>query len=833
MKYMVSKAASSPKQLVIAEKPSVARDLAKALGGFKTDKAGFFEREDMLISSAVGHLAELFMPGDLDAKYRYWSLKNLPILPEKFRLKPIEKTADRFEFLKKLMARSDVVGLVNACDAGREGELIFAYLCELADCNKPKQRLWLSSMTADAIRAAFQQLRPSEEMRSLEAAARCRSEADWLVGINGTRAVTGRMMGTKRKEVASVGRVQTPTLALICEREQTIRTFKPLPFWRLKGTFRIQNGDYVGWLQRENFKKAHDDDRTDRFWNEGETIRLTETLQALKNRDWIVEETTKTTKTAAPRLFDLTSLQRECNQRFGFSAKMTLDIAQRLYETHKALTYPRTDARALPEDYGETCIETLKKLDDVYAPFAQKIIENRWVNPNNRSVFNNRAISDHFAIIPTGTLPKGMKEAEAKVYDCAVRRFMAVFFPPAEFAVTTRWTKQAAFSFKTEGKVLIKAGWMEVTRKSETAKDGLPALVAEDNQRAEGMEFISEADETRPPARFTEATLLASMEHAGQRVEDEALAEAMKERGLGTPATRAQIIENLIVTKYLDRHEKELVPTAKAEQLLSFLKAVHAEELESPALTGEWEYRLNRIQNGALSREKFMEDIKTMTSQLVDKIVHFQEEDSEHRSVDLISPTDGQPMTETFRAFQSQDGKVVICKVIGGRTMTLEEVRELLAKRKIGSLSGFVSKFGKPYSASLILDEHFKVKFDFGTSEASVTPIDISNAPSIGICPVCKGTVYATESRFVCEHSSYATKSDPSCSFHVARLLLGFLLSDDHVKQLLLNGKTELIEGFVSKRTGKRFSAYLILKSNGGIGFEFPPREKTAEKKQK
>ena len=786
---MVSKVTASPKKLVIAEKPSVARDLAKALGGFKANKAGFLEREDMLISSAVGHLAELFMPGDWDAKYRYWSLKNLPILPEKFKLKPIEKTADRFEFLKKLMARNDVVGLVNACDAGREGELIFAYLCELADCDKPKQRLWLSSMTADAIREAFQQLRPSEEMQSLEAAARCRSEADWLVGINGTRAVTGRMMGARRKEVASVGRVQTPTLALICEREQAIRDFKPTPFWRLKGTFHIQNGDYVGWLQREGFKKAHDEDRSDRFWDEDEVLRFSETLQTLKNRDWVVEETTKTTKTAAPRLFDLTSLQRECNQRFGFSAKMTLDIAQRLYETHKALTYPRTDARALPEDYGPTCIATLGKLDDTYAPFAQKIIENRWVNSKNRTIFNNKAISDHFAIIPTGTLPKGMKEADAKVYDCVVRRFMAVFFPPAEFAVTTRRTTQASFTFKTEGKVLIKAGWMEVTRKSATAKEELPALIAEDENRATGLKFQSEADETRPPARFTEATLLASMEHAGQRVEDEALAEAMKERGLGTPATRAQIIENLITTKYLDRHEKELVPTAKAEQLLSFLKAVHAEELASPALTGEWEYRLNRIQNGALSRTQFMEDIKTMTSKLVDRIVNFQEEaGGERTTVDLISPTDGQPMTETFRSWQSQDGQVTVYKV--------------------------------------------KVKFDFGANGTSVEPIDISNAVVVGVCPLCKGNVYAAENHFVCEHSSYVAKSEHPCSFHVMRLLLGFLLSDDHMKQLLQNHKTELIDGFTSKRTGKRFSAYLLLKSNGGIGFEFPPREK-AEKKGK
>ena len=486
----------------------------------------------------------------------------------------------------------------------------------------------------------------------------------------------------------------------------------------------------------------------------------------------------------------------------------------------------------MPEDYGPTCIATLGKLDDTYAPFAQKIIENGWVNPKNKTIFNNKAISDHFAIIPTGTLPKALKEAEAKVYDCVVRRFMAVFFPPAEFAVTTRWSKQEKFSFKTEGKVLLKAGWMEVTRKSATAKEELPALVAEDENRATGLEFQSEADETRPPARFTEATLLASMEHAGQRVEDEALAEAMKERGLGTPATRAQIIENLIATKYLDRHEKELLPTAKAEQLLSFLKAVCAEELASPALTGEWEYRLNRIQNGALSRTEFMEGIKTMTSKLVEKIINFQESEASQTTADLISPTDGQPMTETFRSFQSQDGEVTIYKIIGGRTMTVEELQTLLTHKKIGPLEGFVSKFGKNFSASLILDENWKVKFDFSAVDASIEPVDITNAPKVGTCPLCKGTVYATEHRFVCEHSSYVNKdAEKPCSFHAARSMLGVYLSDDHMKQLLQNGKTELIEGFVSKRTRKSFSAYLILKPNGGIGFEFPPREK-AEKKE-
>lgn len=812
------------KQLVIAEKPSVAKDLAKALGKFKQNKEGYFEREDMIITSALGHLVELYMPGDFDAKYRYWSLKNLPILPEKFLLKPIEKTADRFKFLKKLMEREDIEGLINACDAGREGELIFAYLCELADCKKPKQRLWLSSMTSDAIRDAFAHLRTEESMRPLESAARCRSEADWLVGINGTRAVTGRMLGFSRREIASVGRVQTPTLALICEREQAIQNFKPISFWRIQAEFRIKEGHYKSWLQRNPFKKLHDEDRSDRFWEQNEAGQLLQSLQTLKNSDWQVQDTTKISKQSAPRLFDLTSLQRECNQRFGYSAKFTLDIAQALYEKHKVLTYPRTDSKALPEDYAPTCISILKQLGETYQSFAKKIVENKWVNPHSKTIFNNAAISDHFAIIPTGTLPKELKENEQKVYDLVVRRFLAVFFPAAEFSITTRLTTQQAFTFKCEGKVLLNSGWMEVTRKTEL-KDGLPALTPADAGKAQGIDFLCNEDETHPPARFTEATLLASMEHAGQFVEEDELAEAMKEKGLGTPATRAQIIENLISTKYLNRQEKELVPTSKAEQLLSFLKLVNAQELASPALTGEWEYRLHLIQEGQLSREKFMADIRSMSSKIVESILAFKESEQTQTPTKIISPSDGKPMLETFRGFKSQDGKISIFKVIGNRKMSEAEIEELLTQKHIGPLSGFVSKFGKAYSASLLLSEDFQVKFDFGTSaEIPIPQEDLDQCEVIGKCPVCGGKVYITDTAFTCENTQKKT-----CKFRVVRSLLGREIPKDQFDKLLTLGKTDLLDKFKSKRNGKFFSAYIVMKSGGNIGFEFPAKKETSK----
>ena len=805
------------KQLVIAEKPSVAKDLAKALGKFKQNKEGYFERDDMIITSALGHLVELYMPGDFDPKYRFWSLKNLPILPEKFLLKPIEKTVDRFNFLKKMMFREDIDGLINACDAGREGELIFAYLCELAECEKPKQRLWLSSMTPDAIREAFNNLKTSESMRSLEEAARCRSEADWLVGINGTRAVTGRMLGFRRGEIASVGRVQTPTLALICEREHAIRDFTPKSFWKIVGEFKILQGCYKGFLQRSNFKKQNDEDRSDRFWDEAAVKSLLEQLQNRETSTWQVEESVKTTKQSAPRLFDLTSLQRECNQRFGYSAKSTLDIAQALYEKHKVLTYPRTDAKALPEDYAPVCIATMQNLEETYTPFVQKILENKWVNPNSKIVFNNKAISDHFAIIPTGIVPSQLKESEQKVYDLVVRRFLAAFFPAAEFAVTTRLTLDATYTFKTEGKVLIHPGWLEVTRKVEN-KDGLPALQPEDNGQANAINFTLNEDQTRPPARFTEATLLASMEHAGQFVESDELAEAMKGKGLGTPATRAQIIENLIGTKYLERQNKELIPTAKADQLLSFLHLVNAQELASPALTGEWEYQLHLIQEGQLARTQFMSDIRTMSSKIVESILAFKDSENNHRNTEIISPTDGKCMLETFRSFKSQDGKISIFKVIGNRKMTEAEIEELINNKHIGPLDGFVSKFGKPYSASLELTEDYQVKFNFG--EPKVAPIsqeELGKCEVIGTCPVCGGKIYVTDSAFVCEN----TQTEKKCKFRVTKTLLNRPIPNDQFILLLTTGKTDLLDKFKSKRTGKFFSAHLSLKKDGSIGFEF------------
>ncbi|HXA10411.1 MAG TPA: DNA topoisomerase, partial [Chthoniobacterales bacterium] len=503
------------KTLIIAEKPSVAQDLARALG--KIPKKGdHFENDEYVISSAVGHVVELEMPEDIDKKkYGFWRLETLPIIPERFGLKPIADSKDRYNQLKKLLHRKDIEMVINACDAGREGELIFQNLYQLSKSKLPVKRAWMQTMTAEGIREAFRTLRAGEQMAGLADAARSRSESDWLIGINGTRAITKRMFGSRGGNVASVGRVQTPTLAIVFNRELEIRDFKPQDFWRVTAKFEIAKGTYEGVYQRPNFKKdeKNEHDRIDRVW---EKAIAEAALAACQGQPLAkVSEEKKSSSQASPRLYDLTTLQREANNRFGLSARRTLQIAQALYERHKVITYPRTDSRALPEDYIATCKQTLGKLPGDLGKHGQTVLVNGWVRPNKR-IFNNAQISDHFAIIPTGTASTHLDEMESKVYDMIARRFVAAFFPAAEFDVTTRIsTVTGKHDFKTEGKVLTAPGWLAVYGKTTVDDSGdakaLPALTSADNSQAKTISAELHAETTKPPPRYTEATLLSAM----------------------------------------------------------------------------------------------------------------------------------------------------------------------------------------------------------------------------------------------------------------------------------------------------------------------------------
>jgi DNA topoisomerase-3 len=820
------------KSLVIAEKPSVAADLARALG--KIPKKGdHYENDEYIVSYALGHLVELEMPEDIDKKkYGFWRLETLPIIPEKFGLKPIEDSKERFNALKKLLARKDVAQVVNACDAGREGELIFAYLYQLTKCKLPVQRAWMQTMTMEGIREAFQNLRPGEQLAGLAAAARCRSESDWLIGINGTRALTKRMFGSRAGNVASVGRVQTPTLAIVYARELEIRNFQPRDYWRITATFAVANGRYEGVYQRPNFKKNADDehDRVDRVWDRAAAEAVVAACRG-EPAAAVVEERKGSTQ-VAPRLYDLTTLQREANNRFGLSARRTLQIAQALYERHKMITYPRTDSRALPEDYQPTVRETLRNLHGELAVHGQKVLAEGWVRPNKR-IFNNAQISDHFAIIPTAHEAKHLDEMEAKVFDMIARRFVAAFFPAAEFDVTTRLSTVApGHEFKTEGKVLTVPGWLAVYGRTAVDDDApnsasLPALTAGDGQppRATVHDPVLHAEATKPPPRYTEATLLSAMEGAGKLLDDEELAEAMKERGLGTPATRADTIDGLINQKYMERGQRELIPTAKAEQLLQFLSAVHTDALTSPAMTGEWEFKLRQIEHGKFSREAFMQEVVEQTKGIVERVKGFEEDDSVARETDIPSPTDGKPLRETLRGYKSQDGEFMVYKVIGGRKMEEPEVKELVLNGKVGPLDGFISaKTRARFSAvlRLVRDEEkgkWKTEYDFGDKVDLGTVEPFWTDPKTGaqLCEV--GSSYVLR-----ERDGEGWKQ----AFRVGRLMCQKPITREMAIQLVDQGKTELIKGFTSKK-GRPFDAFLK-REGARIAWEFPPRAPKLDK---
>jgi DNA topoisomerase III len=821
------------KSLVIAEKPSVAGDLARALG--KIPKKGeHYENDEYVISYALGHVVELEMPEDIDKKkYGFWRLETLPIIPEKFGLKPVEESKERFNALKKLLARKDIDQVINACDAGREGELIFAYLYQLTKCKLPVKRAWMQTMTTEGIKEAFKHLRDGEKMHGLQDAARCRSESDWLIGINGTRALTKRMFGSRAGNVASVGRVQTPTLAIVYAREQEIRNFKPRDFWRVTATFEVAQGRYEGVYQRPNFKRADNDehDRIDRIWQKALADAVLAACQGQPPAR--VTEEKKASTQASPRLYDLTTLQREANNRYGLPARRTLQIAQALYERHKMITYPRTDSRALPEDYIPTVRETLGNLRGTdLAPHAQKVLDSGWVAPNKR-IFNNAQISDHFAIIPTTHEAKNLDDMEAKVFDMIARRFVAVFFPSAEFDITTRTSTVApGHEFKTEGKVLTAPGWLAVYGKNtveEGAADSkaLPALSAADGSPAQAktVDVQLHAEQTKPPPRYTEATLLSAMEGAGKLVDDEELAEAMKERGLGTPATRADTIDGLINQKYMDRNQRELVPSAKAEQLLQFLGAVKAEELTKPDLTGEWEYKLRQIEHGKFTREKFMAEIAATTKGIVERVKGFEEDESVARVTDILSPTDGKPLRETLRAYKSQDGELAVYKVIGGRKMEEAEIKELVEKRVVGPLDGFISaKTRARFAATLKLvrDEEkgkWKAEYDFGDKQ------DLGTLEPFWKDPATGGELCENGSSYILrERDGDAWKQ----SFRVGRLMCQKPIPREAAIQLVTQGKTDLIQGFISKK-GRPFDAFLK-RDNARIAWEFPPRAPKLDK---
>jgi len=825
------------KALIIAEKPSVAADIARALGGFKRHD-DYFESDRFVLSSAVGHLLELAVPEEYEVSRGRWTFAQLPHIPPQFTLAPIEKSANRLKTLVKLLRRKDVDALINACDAGREGELIFRNIIAFSKAPQPIRRLWLQSMTPDAIRTGFGKLRTDAELLPLADASICRAEADWLIGINGTRAMTAFNNKTGGFNKTTVGRVQTPTLAIVVDREQRIRAFVPRPYWEVYATFQAEAGEYTGRWFDERFARDkgsangdRDDLRPERLW---ERPRAEAIRGRCLGRPGTVTEESKSTTQLSPLLFDLTSLQREANSRFGFSALATLKIAQALYERHKVLTYPRTDSRALPEDYLQTVRHTLEALEaSPLAPFARRILEQGWVRPNKR-IFNNAKISDHFAIIPTPEPPRHLTEAEQKIYDLVAKRFLAVFHPAAEFLVTTRITRVEGEPFKTEGKVLVEPGWMAVYGK-EAQDDETPSLPAiRPGEEVQTLAIEIRDCQTKPPPRFTEATLLSAMEGAGKLVEDDDLRAAMAEKGLGTPATRAQIIEGLIQETYLVRHGKELQPTAKAFSLMVLLNGLGVEALTKPELTGHWEFKLKLMERGGLQRQVFMEEIRSLARDIVSKAKAYEHDTipGDFGVLETPCPKCGGDIHENYKKFQCQKCEFALWKSVSGRQFEPGEIELLLRERRVGPLQGFRSKLGKLFAAVIRLTDDGRMEFDFGNDRSdsaeaeAVAPVDFSTQEPLGKCPRCGGRVFAHAMHYVCEHAVGPAKA---CAFRAGAVILQQPIDRAQFARLLGEGKTDLLKQFVSKKTGRKFEAHLILK-DGEVRFEFPPRQPRAKK---
>jgi DNA topoisomerase-3 len=712
------------KTLVLAEKPSVGRDLTRALPGQFAKHEGYLESDAHVITWAVGHLVQLAEPDEYDPKFKKWRMVDLPIVPDEFRLEVRDEQRSRKQMnvITRLLQRKDVEDVVNACDAGREGELIFAWTLEKSGARKPVRRLWLSSMTTGAIKQAFSSLRPGSEFHKLEEAARSRSEADWLVGMNATRAATIRLRSSFDGTV-SLGRVQTPTLAIVARREEEIRAFKPEPYWLVDASF-----DPVAGEPDRRYSGRFHAGAQPRLKTAAEAGEIVAAVRGGQGEITKLDTTKRSEK--APLLYDLTSLQREANTRYGFSARRTLAAAQRLYEEHKALTYPRTNSRFLPSDMGAE-IKPIAELVGGHPNYARaaKYVTGLDVLPTGR-VINDAKVTDHHAIIPTRSEHKldKMSDDDRRVYDLVARRFLAAFHPDAVFENTRLETTVASHVFRTRGRVLLEAGWRAVygeesldpgsaSDDDEGANQTLPKL--EKGEDVSVLEVGAEEKVTKPPRRYSDASLLGAMETAGKLVDDDELREAMKDSGIGTPATRAAIIERLIDVGYVERDGRSLVATEKGLQVIRLLGE---HKLTSPSLTGDWEHRLGRIEQGAEAREKFMHDIALFAGETVNDLDEKLKDVRIPRANLGPCPVCGRDIVENRKGFSCWSREdpgcgFVIWKSKAGKTLPGAVARELIATgRTEKPVTGFKGRSGRSFRARLALmqteEGRWRVEFD-------------------------------------------------------------------------------------------------------------------------
>ncbi|QDU64205.1 DNA topoisomerase 3 [Planctomycetes bacterium Pan216] len=849
-----------PKSLIITEKPSVAHDITEALGGFINHEKEYWESDQFICTFAVGHILELISPEEIDKVYKRWTLEHLPIIPDEFKLKPKEKQTNRVRLIKKLVNRPDVSDLINACDAGREGELIFREVVKYLDVDKPTRRLWLQSMTPEAIRHGFASLEPGEKFDGLGAAAECRSLADWLIGINASRALTVRLRSRSQKSAWSAGRVQTPTLALLVEREHEILKHIPIDFWRIECDFAHDQQTYRGTWYNPGFKEDETQPhaKADRVFDKARAEAI---VAAVTGKPGVASEKRKPSRDAAPPLFDLTSLQREANRRFGWSAARTLRAAQGCYETHKVLTYPRTDSRCLPSDYVKHVEQVIDKFSQG-SPFAKSAAYLKQNGRQNDSrVFNDKGVSDHFAIIPTGQLSSRLSGDDQKLFDLVSRRFLATFFPPAIWEQVDRRTVVGEHHFQTKARSLRDPGWRSVFGQEAKADDPnvLPALVP-GQEKSEGVavnvaETELKDDKTKPPPRITEARLLSLMENAGRQIEDEDLAAALDEKGLGTPATRAEIIENLKNKQYVD---KSLRPTVKGMRFIDLLQRIHADRLTSAELTGELELHLSEVEHGQRDSSTFMKEVGEYTQDIVEAARNFD--------YDKIYPNDEAlgncPLCkrsvyerswfyrceEDPEAEGDDDCPFRIWKDKSGRYIDRTTAKTLLEKGTTGELDGFRNLQGRTYKGILSLEGgNLALKPIVGSEEGeadeNLPKIDVRKEP---LCPCPKNNgcpaaesdepcnIVETESDFICEHRKKAFEAgQPKPTGPVLpRIVCKRVMKREEAIAYFQKGETPLIEDFIS-RFGRKFKATLHTRETGKHRFEFPPREGGGKKKSK
>jgi len=890
------------KALILTEKPSVARDIAAAIGGF-TEHDGYWESDAYLLTFAVGHLFELLEPEELDPKYKRWTLDVLPILPERFDLKKKKGQSDRIRVIQRLAQRDDVDRIVNACDAGREGELIFREVVAYLGVEKPVERLWLQSMTTDAIRTGFGRLRPGAELEGLGQASECRARADWLIGMNATRALTKRLKSRRETRAWSAGRVQTPTLALLVDRELEVLAHVPVPYWRVLARFSHDGNVYEGTWFDPAFSEGEDDQRKDdRLFDEARARAI---VEAATGQPGQASETRKPSRESAPPLFDLTSLQREGNRRFGWSARRVLGAAQRCYEAHKVLTYPRTDSRCLPSDYRATVDQVLDNFaaarGDDFADYARAAKHLKQAGLENTGrVFDDAGVSDHFAIIPTGVIPTAeLRGDDLRVYDLVVRRFLGAFHPPAVWERVERTTEVAGERFRTRARALMEPGWRSVLAESPEEEAAAPlAPLRAGATEAEGVavatdDVHAESEETRPPARITEARLLSLMENAGKNIEDEDLARVLHDKGLGTPATRAETIENLIAKGYVIRVGKALRPTSKGIRLIDTLRRIHIDRLASAELTGEIEQHLSQVESGGRTASDFMGEMADYAKEIVERAKNFEYEELYADEPALgPCPACGRPVREYAWFYRCEplpgvveaqrakakkparkkkgepepepvpegpeDCPLRFWKDTSGRYVDRATLAALLRDGKSGLVEGFVARGGRTYKGHLEVDhDEWKVKVvSEGWSEesASETPEYEVNPDPLGPCPqdpACE--VVETPTHFACRTRLAADEGQaayrearriarerkepmpekpeppPHPGVTLPRTVCKREITRDEAGVYLREGKSDLLTEFTS-RFGRPFSAMLVLKETGRHGFEFPPRGEAAKR---